>query len=528
MVRDGIGDEAAANDYLLQFFARQEGATPAAPEPASQPSVPSVGTSVRSAAPADPEPDAPCAGSRGADTPAGDPPAGAGNPDAVRQPAPANPDAYSGIRTLLDSETMLTRNGVPAETFRTLQRSAIENGWTSDQARQAIMGALETGNISVRQPAGPSVIFQLGEEYSVTRALQSLAAGRRNDLSIPEMAVSDERQREWHRQLNPNEMFVPIRELQRDPAFIRYMQRELQNRLQQARMMGDYHTVERMEAQRGLGLGEVGGQRDITVGGSPAGLWVPDFDELAFIEVLVAQTGILPLTDTWPEMLYQDLNIPAETAEAGTAWTTDESAAIPKTQSPSYGNITWEWHEIHATFDVSRRSQDQSMTLMMRLVQAIMRDIPRGIGLAMFTGTGATGIPLGIQNFAGVDNIALGVNGGAPDYDFVVDLYTALGDNNALDLGTAVYFFNALTIGKLRKTPKFAGSQGSIGANSDTIITNPTGRMPMVDGATPVVMDNQLPSNLTKGTGTSLSMGHVLHSDGNSQGVLLGHDYRHR
>lgn len=135
-----------------------------------------------------------------------------------------------------------------------------------------------------------------------------------------------------------------------------------------------------------------------------------------------------------------------------------------------------------------------------------------GIDKACIDGTGVSGQPLGILNQSGVPTVALGTNGGAPTWASLVQLETELAQDNA-DVGSLGYITNAKVRGKLKTTVK-----NPAGTDSDWIWEN--GAQPtigMLNGYMAGVT-NQVPGNLTKGTGTNLSA--IVF--GNFADVLIG------
>lgn len=131
--------------------------------------------------------------------------------------------------------------------------------------------------------------------------------------------------------------------------------------------------------------------------------------------------------------------------------------------------------------------------------QDLSESMALGIDQACIAGTGANGQPTGILNQAGVPAVALGANGAAPTWASIVQMETELAQDNA-DVGSLGYMTNAKVRGKLKTTVK-----NPSGTDSDWIWENgadPT--IGMLNGYRAGVT-NQVPSNLTKGSGTNLS-----------------------
>lgn len=108
--------------------------------------------------------------------------------------------------------------------------------------------------------------------------------------------------------------------------------------------------------------------------------------------------------------------------------------------------------------------------------------------LAAIAGTGAANQPRGIINTAGIGSVAIGANGGAPTYQSILDLETAVTDANVEDDSLA-YLTNAVMRGKLKNTPQLQSATGVI----------PIWQDGEVNGYKAAV-SKQVPRGLTKGT----------------------------
>lgn len=120
-----------------------------------------------------------------------------------------------------------------------------------------------------------------------------------------------------------------------------------------------------------------------------------------------------------------------------------------------------------------------------------------------------TAQPFGILNAAGVAAVALGVNGAVPTWDMAVDLESAVAALDA-DLGSMGYITNTKVRGKLKKTLMTASTASQFVWDRQSPAT-PLNEMR-------VGVTNLVPSNLTKGSGTSLSA--ILY--GNFADSLMG------
>ena len=127
---------------------------------------------------------------------------------------------------------------------------------------------------------------------------------------------------------------------------------------------------------------------------------------------------------------------------------------------------------------------------------------------AAISGTGANGQPTGILNAAGVENVAMGTNGGAITWSKVVELETKINAVNA-NRGKLAYLTNAKVNGALKTTEKAAGS-------GRFILEEAAGNR--LNGYA-YDWSNIVPSNLTKGTAESKCSAMIF---GNFEDLYIG------
>lgn len=117
----------------------------------------------------------------------------------------------------------------------------------------------------------------------------------------------------------------------------------------------------------------------------------------------------------------------------------------------------------------------------------------------MISGTGSSQ-PYGILNTAGVGAVALGTDGAAPTWDMIVDMESTIANLNA-DFGALGYLTNTKVRGKLKKTLVTSG--GTANTAAEMIWDKRSIASPLNEYK--VGITNLVPSNLTKGAGSSLS-----------------------
>ena len=122
-----------------------------------------------------------------------------------------------------------------------------------------------------------------------------------------------------------------------------------------------------------------------------------------------------------------------------------------------------------------------------------------GIDKAAIDGTGTNDMPLGILNTPGVNQIIFGANGGAADWAKLVQFETKIAVANA-DERTMGWLVNPKVRGDFKSTQKFPGTDGTTLWQNANVANNAG----YINGYH-VGVSNQVPGNLTKGSGTNLS-----------------------
>lgn len=395
-------------------------------------------------------------------------------------------------RTLLEKETEMRRNhnpagGAPAPAVpasdtngaeaerqrvlnlqamgdrlncRELANEAVQKGWTTDQFVQAYQQRSGPA-VQIRTPetTGGDEFGRLQREFSLVSAIRDMVNG--GALTGREAEVSQELARRNGGKA-PQGIYVPTNIL-----------------------------AERVQL---VGTPAVGGN-----------LVGQEFRDQDFIMPLrkrsvIMQSGATVLTD-----LVGNAILPRQTNVTGGQWIAEDSESTetdlsfdqvmltPKTVS---GRISW-----------SRQAALQALPAMESIVRM---DLSEQLGLALdaaaIAGPGSGNQPRGILNTSGIGAVPIDTNGGAPTFDHMVDLESAITNANA-DVGRLAYLTNSRMRGKLKKTLE------SPSAGSEKVWRPDN----MVNGYS-ALTSNNVPSDLTKGTGTDLS----AMIFGNWQDLLIG------
>ena len=351
-----------------------------------------------------------------------------------------------------------------------LTTDALAQDWSPEQAAERVREA----NIAAATSAVPAGRVDMTPKeqrrYSVTRAIQAMIPGSRVDAGF-EREVSAEIEKRSGKQASG--LFLPL-------SLTRDRQAAAQVR---AAVTGNV-----------AGTGSLGGAGIETS--------VDELIEILRNEAVVIQMGARVLSGLSGNVLFPR-QITANTwtwegenpstAKAPTAATLDSFTLSPKT---GMGNAPY-----------SKQFLAQSA---FGVEQFIREDLAQtaalGIDVAAINGSGASNQPTGVMNISGVETEVMGTNGANLAWSNIVSYETKQATNNAAR-GRLAFLTTPGVRGKLKTTLKntVSGSDYIWGA---------TGQLNGYDS----YATNQVPSNLTKGTSTTICHGVIF---GNWQELIV-------
>lgn len=121
----------------------------------------------------------------------------------------------------------------------------------------------------------------------------------------------------------------------------------------------------------------------------------------------------------------------------------------------------------------------------------LFKTIALTIDAGGINGTAADNQPRGVRNVSGINTVATDTNGSAITWANVIDLETAIANDNA-DQGSMAYLSNSKVFGSTKKTPIVSGQPLMIYNNNQL-------------NGMPFLKSNMIPSNITKAGGSNLS-----------------------
>ena len=344
-----------------------------------------------------------------------------------------------------------------------LGRQLIESGRTLDDARKAVLDKLEVRQEPIDKGTTGTVDMNANEQrsYSVVRAINAALSGDWKDAGL-EREISAEIARQTGK--STNGFFMP-------------------------------HNLE-MRAPYAVGAAGTGGN-----------LVATNLLASSFIDVLRNNALIMQMGPTVLSGLVGNVAIPRATAQTSTYWVT-EASAITESEA-TFDQVTLSPKQIGARSQYSRLALQQTTPDIEAVVRNdLARVMALGIDKACISGTGSAGQPTGILNTSGIGSVAMGTNGAAftdsatgttSGLDQLIALEGKLDVANALN-GNLYYLTNAKVVQALKKLKTAYGEYLWTAMDGVTTGGTPGG----VNGYS-VMRSNQVPSTLTKGTGTNLS-----------------------
>ena len=231
-------------------------------------------------------------------------------------------------------------------------------------------------------------------------------------------------------------------------------------------------------------------KRDLTAGGANTGAEFVPTEHRGFIPVLYPRLqtealGIQVLTG-----LNGNIDIPKQTSRATGAWEGEVDAAAETT--PGTDKVSLSPKRYGAFTEYSKQLMLQGSPDVEQMVRGdLSRMLAIAADQAVINGSGS-GQPTGILNVSGIGSVAIGTNGGAPDWTHIVGLETEVATDNA-DVGNLAYLTTPGARGKLKTTALDAGSGQFVWMVNSAQLNGYRAEV-----------STQVPSDLTKGSGTAL------------------------
>jgi HK97 family phage major capsid protein/HK97 family phage prohead protease len=196
--------------------------------------------------------------------------------------------------------------------------------------------------------------------------------------------------------------------------------------------------------------------------------------------------------------LVGNFDLPSETNQLGYNFLGENGEADEQTATTEL--ISFRNKTISSYSTITRNALlQQSIDVENWARRKLLLGVAEGVDYSVIAGTGTANQPRGILNTSGIQSVAIGANGGAITFDLTIDMRTKVAGKNAL-INRIGYMTNSKVVGDLMKLKETTGGYLWKGTDTDMGIAVP-GRINNI----PVGETQQIPSNLTKGSGTNLS-----------------------
>ena len=253
-------------------------------------------------------------------------------------------------------------------------------------------------------------------------------------------------------------------------------------------------------------------KRAYVTSSSTAGAKLVATDLLAdnFIEALRARTVVGELGATMLPGLQGNVSIPKRTGDNTSYWIGADNADAITESTGTIGEVTMSPKTVGAWTKFSHLMQLQSTPEIEQLVRSgFVSILANAIDTAALNGSGSSNQPTGVLNTSGIGSVAGGTNGAAADLDDFVDLKKEVSVDNA-DASNCAFVTNSKVEGAIHKLKD---------SNGDYILSPYGAEL----GAQQILsrrfeVTNNIPSNLSKGSGSNLSA--ILY--GNFNDLLIG------
>ena len=386
----------------------------------------------------------------------------------------ATKKAQSAERTRIrEINSMCEKRG-----FSDLADQLINNGSSVDSCRQAILERIDAKPVVTAKPIeeqlSPKEKEQYARDYKITSGIRGLLTNDWSDKASGfAKEISQQIAKDSQRSNSSQSLFIPYSALAKRATYV---------------------------------------TSGATTGGN-----IVATDLLAddFIEALRNSTVMVGLGVQTLSGLVGDVAIPRRSGVASTGYLSSETAALSQAES-TFDQISMTPKTLGTLSKFSRNMLIQATPGIEDLVRTdILGGINLGLDLGILNGTGSSGQPTGIMQTSGIGSVAMGTNGGAITVDALVDLETAMmEDNAAVNADSISYVTNAKVLGAIKKL-KTSGGEYLVNNNLQAL---GRGSTPVAVNGYPLAMTNQVPSNLTKGS-TSGSCSAVVMGDF-SQAIL--------
>lgn len=383
------------------------------------------------------------------------------------------------------------------------EKKAREEGRTAEQKRASEI--MELGQLYARFDGVSLACKAIREGWPIDKFRAKLLEKARVPESAADIGMSEREIQQFSFLRAINALANPTnRKAQEAAKFEREVSEAIAAKFGRA-AQGIFIPSDVMRARRDLEVGAGGG----STGGKlvATDLLTGSFIDLLRNRMMTIRMGAQMLTG-----LIGDVAIPRQTGGATAYWVAESGS--PTESAPAFDQVPMSPKTVGAYVDISRKMLLQSsLDVELFVRNDLAKVIALAIDLAGINGTGTGNQPTGILQTSGIGSVIGGTNGAAPTWAHMVKLWSEIAIANA-DFGTTGILTNAKVVGKLMTTLKDSGVPGYV------IEDFPNAEGFTNCGGMRVGVSNQVPSNLTKGSATSVCSAIIA---GNWADLIYGH-----
>jgi len=235
-------------------------------------------------------------------------------------------------------------------------------------------------------------------------------------------------------------------------------------------------------------------EKRMTAGSATAGGNTIQTDKVGFFDALYAKRVLSSLGVKMLSGLSNNVDLTGFSSGVTSTWGTEIAELAAGSPVTAARSMTPK--RLGSYVPMSNQLLIQNPQLEAFVIQSLMESIYVNVEAAYINGSGAA--PLGLLGTAGIQNIAIGTNGGAPSYAKILELVQSLGTANA-NVEELKFLINPKVEAKLKQTAIDSGSGAMIMAYQQYFMGTPN----VIDGKMTAVTSN-VPSNLSKGSTTGV------------------------
>jgi HK97 family phage major capsid protein len=230
--------------------------------------------------------------------------------------------------------------------------------------------------------------------------------------------------------------------------------------------------------------------------GSNGSAWIPT-QKIPFFDALYAKTVLDQLGAVKLTGLSANADLTGFSAGVTAGWATEVANAAEGDPTAVSRSITPK--RLTAYVDLSKQLLIQdNYSIEAYTQESFMKAFAVAIEAAAINGSGSSGQPTGLLGTSGIGTVAIDTNGGVPTLAKILQLIQTVESANAGMNGK--FLVNPKVVAKLKQTVIDAGSGAMIMSYGPYF----GGVNEQIDGK-PVFSTSNVPSNLTKGSGSNLS-----------------------